>query len=319
MRPNQISSPGRPRDELVLVVNPRASRLRPGEPEAVRARLEPAFAVRVVATEARGHATALCRKAASAGAPLVAVLGGDGTMSEAAGGLAGTSTALAPLPAGVTDVFARSLGIPRDPAAAASALARTAATGALRTRAVDLGTVGGRPFLFTAGVGLSAALAEAGDARQERKAALGQLHFAREALGLVVRRYLRDPPPLRVEAEGRVAEGMTAIAQNAAVLTYFGPRPVRACAGAGLATGTLSVAVLGRVGPLGAASVVLRLLSGRARAVAGHARITTLEPVHGATITGRGLPVEADGEFLGRHDRIELGIAPGALQVAGAA
>ena len=47
--------------------------------------------------------------AAERGLDAVAVHGGDGTVSEAADGLAHTPTALLPLPAGVTNVFARLL------------------------------------------------------------------------------------------------------------------------------------------------------------------------------------------------------------------
>src|SRR3979409_1346599 len=73
-------------------------------------------------TSRRGHATRTAPGAALDGVEAVAVLAGDGTLSEAADGLAGTSTALAPLPGGSTNVFARTLGIAYDPAPAARQL-----------------------------------------------------------------------------------------------------------------------------------------------------------------------------------------------------
>ena len=76
----------------------------------------------VVETSRRGHAARLARGAAAEGVEVVAVLAGDGTLNEAADGLVGTDTAIAPLPGGSTNVYARSLGIPDDPVEAAGEL-----------------------------------------------------------------------------------------------------------------------------------------------------------------------------------------------------
>ena len=51
-----------------------------------------------------------CREAAERGAEIVAVLGGDGTVSCAANGLLGTGAALAVIPAGTGDDFAAAIG-----------------------------------------------------------------------------------------------------------------------------------------------------------------------------------------------------------------
>src|SRR5262252_9057149 len=66
-------------------------------------------------TSRRGHAARIARGAALDHVDVVVVLGGDGTLSEAADGLAGSATALAPLPGGSTNVFARSIGVVYDP------------------------------------------------------------------------------------------------------------------------------------------------------------------------------------------------------------
>jgi diacylglycerol kinase (ATP) len=73
-------------------------------------------------THAPGHATELASQAAAQGIPLVAAIGGDGTVNEVIQGIAGTETALAIIPGGTGNDHARSLGIPLAPAKAAELL-----------------------------------------------------------------------------------------------------------------------------------------------------------------------------------------------------
>lgn len=298
-----------------LIANPRASAAGALDAAEVARVLGDDLSVETVLTEGRGHAAELAREAASWGLDVVAVVGGDGTVSEAAGGLAGSATALACLPAGCTDVFARSIGTPRETLTAARRLAAMAAAGRLRLRAIDLGTVNGRPFLTTSGVGFSASMNAVADAAPEPKARLGQLHFARVAVAELAGRYLRRPPRMRAHTTHGVAEGMTVMVQNARTLTYFGPREIRACPQAGLDTGTLSLAVLDRARAHELPSLVARLLTGT---VAGHQGVRMLPAVGWAVVEpvdGAPLPVEADGEYLGEHERVEYGVMPSALRV----
>jgi diacylglycerol kinase (ATP) len=66
----------------------------------------------------------LAQNAASSGADIVAALGGDGHVGAVANGIMGTGTALAVIPAGTGNDFARHLGLDRkDPLAAARLLA----------------------------------------------------------------------------------------------------------------------------------------------------------------------------------------------------
>ena len=52
--------------------------------------------LQVAETSRRGHAARLARGAAAEGVDVVVVLAGDGTLNEAADGLVGTDTAIAP-------------------------------------------------------------------------------------------------------------------------------------------------------------------------------------------------------------------------------
>ncbi|WEX10046.1 diacylglycerol kinase family protein [Chelativorans sp. AA-79] len=81
-------------------------------------------------------------------AEIVLAGGGDGTVSLAAGLLAGSQKVLAILPAGTMNLFARSLGIPLDIDAAMLALAYG------RIRNVDIARVNGRPFVHQFSIGM---------------------------------------------------------------------------------------------------------------------------------------------------------------------
>jgi diacylglycerol kinase family enzyme len=83
------------------------------------------------------------------GTPRVVVSGGDGTLTGAARVLAGTQTALAVLPGGTLNHFARDLGLPSDDLAACL---HVAATGPVRP--ADAATVNGVLFLNTSSVGV---------------------------------------------------------------------------------------------------------------------------------------------------------------------
>lgn len=83
-----------------------------------------------------------------AGAPLVVVGGGDGTIGAAASALARTPSALAVLPLGTRNHFARQLGLPLDLPCAA----RIAVSG--QRRRIDLGAAGDRLFINNASFGI---------------------------------------------------------------------------------------------------------------------------------------------------------------------
>ena len=109
------------------------------------------YAVEAIDTQEQGHATQICREAASEGYDVVVAFGGDGTVNEAANGLAGSATPLTALPGGSTNVWARTLGIPNDVVDATEHLLRMADE--WEPRRVDLGRVNDRHFVFASGVG----------------------------------------------------------------------------------------------------------------------------------------------------------------------
>lgn len=110
-------------------------------------------------TERAGHARVLAEASAQAGAGLVIVWGGDGTLNEAGAGLIGSTTAIGLVPAGSGNGLAAALGTPREPLAALG----VAFDGVVRT--IDAGTLGGRAFFNIAGIGFDARIARLFNAR----------------------------------------------------------------------------------------------------------------------------------------------------------
>src|SRR5580765_5586358 len=139
--------------QVVLVVNPFATRVSDARLAAVEAELRRVADLTVVKTRHPRHATELVSEACSGGCEAVIVFSGDGGFNEALNGL-DVDVPIGFLPGGGTSVLPRALGLPADPVAAARRLADAIEHG--RTRRITLGRVNGRRFAFNAGLGLDA-------------------------------------------------------------------------------------------------------------------------------------------------------------------
>lgn len=101
-------------------------------------------------TQYAGHAIELARDAVGEGHRLIVAVGGDGTVLEVSSGIIqadGEKTALAIIPAGTGNDFAKGMGIPRDPELAVDTML------AGHYRNVDMALVNGRYYLNIAGLG----------------------------------------------------------------------------------------------------------------------------------------------------------------------
>jgi diacylglycerol kinase family enzyme len=305
-----------PKRRMLVIVNPYATTVSDRLKNVVVHALQSRYAVEVVDTEKRGHATQISREAAGEGYEVVVAFGGDGTVNEAANGLAGSETPLTPLPGGSTNVWCRTLGIPNDVVDATENLLRIADD--FHPRRVDLGRADDRHFVFASGVGLDASVVERVDAHPERKTRYGAWYYTLAAVAIFNRRYLLNPPRVRVTAGDRMLTGVTVIVQNADPFTYFRRRPIRVTEPAGLETGSLSVAVLRRATPLQLPTLIPRLLSTRARMVLRHRQIVGLGELRDLRVEAvdeHPFPVQVDGDFIGDFDSIRYGVVPGGLAV----
>ena len=303
-----------PKRRVLVIVNPYATTVSDRLRNLVVYALQSRYSVEAIDTEKRGHATQICREAAREGYDAVVAFGGDGTVNEAANGLAGSDTPLTALPGGSTNVWCRTLGIPRDVVDATEHLLRMADD--FRPRRVDLGIANDRHFVFGSGIGLDASVAERVDAHPYRKARLGPWYYTYAALATFGRRYMVDPPCVRLEAGGRSCEAVTVIVQNSDPFTYFAKRPIRVCQDAGLETGDISVAALRRATALEVPTLVPRLFAGNPDVVARHRQIESAPGVTRARVTtvdGRPFPLQVDGDYIGEFEEVEYGVEPRAL------
>jgi diacylglycerol kinase family enzyme len=305
-----------PKRRILVIVNPYATTVSDRLRKLVIYALQSRYAVEAIDTQERNHATQLCREAAREGYDAVVVFGGDGTVNEAANGLAGTHTPLTALPGGSTNVWARILGIPNDVVDATEHLLRMADD--WEPRRVDLGRVNDRLFVFASGVGLDASVVERVDAHPYRKSRFGAWYYALAGISIFNRKYLVHPPQVRVSANGRTLEGVTVVVQNSDPYTYFRRRPIRVVEPAGLETGSLAVGVLKHATPLEVVTLVPRLLSGRAKTVMRHRQIVPLPGLDGLrveAIDDRPFPLQVDGDYIGEYAEVEFGVLPGGLMV----
>lgn len=298
---------------LMVIVNTSASSVTPRARVVVQKALSTDHEIVMKETSRRGHASRLAQSAVTEGFDAVVVLAGDGTLNEAANGLVGSNTALAALPGGSTNVFARTVGMSPDPIEATDQLLAALAKGSQER--VGLGQANGRYFLLHAGIGFDAAVVAAVDRFGALKRYAGPAAFALAAMSLWAKGYDRKSPAFSISAGDLTVPGAYyAICENSDPYTFVGNRPLLVAPATRLG-GPLSLVVFDKLTlstllPAFAAA----LDGGVTRSERGHLRSVTR--VHGATVTGlRPVPYQIDGEYAGEAERIELAWSEGQLSL----
>ena len=295
-----------PPERVTVLLNGNSGAVAELDPAVAEARLSEAFAAAGASISLRrcaGEAIAeAAREAAARGAGVVAVGGGDGTLSTAASALAGGRVPLGVLPLGTLNHFARDLGIPLELAEAAKTIV------AGHARAVDLGELNGRVFLNNSSIGLYPNAVEGREALRDRRG-LGKWPAMVYAAGRVLRRY----PLLTVTMEAAgVRQSLRTpfvfVGNNAYELKLLelGRR-------AALDRGELSLYVARHETRSGLLRLVLRALAGRLHQDRDFRALSVPE----LTIESRRpwLPVAADGEVRQVRPPIRYRILPRALWV----
>src|SRR5579862_4300837 len=270
------------RRRALLIVNPHAARVDDRVRDLVAYALAARYEVDAVQTQSRGHAIELSRDAARDGYELVVAFGGDGTVNEAANGLAGSRVPLTCLPGGSANVYCKLLGIGGEIVDAIEHLLRLADR--FSPRAVDLGLVEGRLFTFTAGIGIDADVVRRVDAHPALKARFGLYFYGAVATGVLLRRYVAHAPRMFVAVGGETLSGVTAVVQNAEHYTYFHARPIDLADGPRLDDGALAGVVLRRASLPAVPSLAVRAALPRLR-VSGHRHVRAFAGASALTVS----------------------------------
>lgn len=263
-------------------------------------------------------------KALAEGVDMVIVAGGDGTVRECAGAMAGTNTPLAVIPAGTGNLLARNLGLPIDLADAV----QVALSG--HDRRIDLGMVEPdedpaeasseetpaeqRHFTAMAGIGLDAAMvADAPDALKKKVGWAAYVVSGARHLGdrrMRVTLTVDDGEPIERRARMVLVGNVGALQAGMQLLPGAEPDD-----------GLLDVVVFAPYGMTGWAHATVRVI-GRRRAQEPEVppvrqqRLRPIEHFTGRRVvieTDRPEPRELDGDSIGPGTRLAISVRPGAL------
>jgi diacylglycerol kinase family enzyme len=323
----------------LLVVNPNATTTTAAGRDVLAHALASELKLEVLVTRYRGHAAEATAQAVRDGVELLVAHGGDGTVNEVVNGMLQgmggpvgpgpgerlslprgkrrsprlpCGPALAVVPGGSANVFARALGTPRDPVDATAQLLH--ALGAGRSRLVGLGRADDRWFTFNAGMGWDADVVAEVEQMRFRGLAATPLRYAATGLRQYYRQW-RNPKPMTVEVPGLLEPTPVRVAfvSNTSTWTYLGSRPVHTNPGASFATG-LGLFAMQSLG-IGTVAHVLHeiLRSGgdpKGRHVIRHdavplVRVSCETPV----------ALQLDGDHLGERSEVEFLSVPEALRV----
>ena len=295
-----------PTTSVALVLNP----VKVDDADALRADLAARCARAglpeplVLETTQEDPGGSMARDALAAGATVVAVAGGDGTVRAVAEALTGTGVALAVVPQGTGNLLARNLGLPLAVDAALDAVVDGT------DRRVDVGRLtgpgdDGTVFAIMAGAGFDAAMMR--EAPEGLKAAVGwPAYIVGGARGLrrqharVVLR-VDGGEPVRARVRTVLVGNLGKLQGGLELLPDARPDD-----------GLLDVALVAPRGPLDWARLLWRGLTGR------HVRDHRLRTWQAREVDVRLLrpqPRQVDGDLVADGDRLVATVEPGALVV----
>lgn len=309
--------------KVFLIVNASASSVTPRSRVVIQRALSLRHELTVAETARRGHATRLARGAVADGSDAVVVLGGDGTLNEAANGLAGSDVVLGMLPGGSTNVFARTVGFTNDPIDATGELLEAMEKNSQKH--IGLGKVNDRYFLFHLGIGYDAAVIERVERRASFKRYAGHPFFVWTSLLTWARmsghrtprfsvKFPRAAKSANTHGAGDSVGGYLTICLNSNPYTYLGNRAFTIDPTLTLEKGLAVLTVRSL-----SASTLLKItgsamMSGRYLRQHGQTDFRT--DVSSFEVSGFGpFPYQLDGDYVGDVERLTVQHEPEKLRI----
>ena len=248
-------------------------------------------------TSYAGHAPKLALAASEKGYDTVVAVGGDGTVNEISGALSGTNVKLGIIPRGSGNGLARHLHIPMDPLEALGVIKANSAL------CIDSGTINGKPFFCTAGIGFDGYISGVFAASKKR----GLATYAQ----LVISNFFTyKPAEAKIKADGdQIAAPVYVLAfANASQYgnnAYIAPM-------ANVADGALDMCLIRNLNFASALEVGYSMMN-KTLATSAHAEYKKVRTVQVKTEVP--CAFHTDGEYAGNADTFEISIKPGILYV----
>ncbi len=309
----------------VLIVNPNATSTTAAGRDLLAHALESRVELEVVHTDHRGHAIEIADAAKHNGTDVIIVHGGDGTVNEVVNGLMGrpgrsllpdTMPAVAVVPGGSANVFARALGISPDPIAATNQLVDllTARRNGAAWRRIGLMDCGERWAVFTAGMGVDGDVVAAVEAQRAKGRKVTAGRYIRVAIREMLASARKEPLlTLELPDQAPLTGVYFAFISNSTPWTYANTTPVWTNPDTTFETG-LGIFAVTSMNVWKNLMLVRRMVSQKHNIKAKHlirddnvawVRITSSEPVAS----------QIDGDFLGLREEMTFRSVPEVLSV----
>ena len=275
---------------MLFIVNPISGK---GRKSRIVAHLQQK-GYKVVYTEYAGHAEHLAHEAKE---KVIVAVGGDGTVNEVARGILGTDKALGIIPCGSGDGLALHLGISRNYKTAIRAIERG------NVKAIDSGTIDGRPFFSVCGTGFDAVVSE----RFAKSGRRGLLNYIKQGLK-TWKEYTPEKYIMTIDGQKQVIDAALITVGNS---SQWGNN-ARITPLADISDGVLDVTVVDMFSTIEMPALGYLLMTGKLDRNSNvhcyrgkHIRITR-------KVSG---PAHADGDWFNAGTELDIKVLPGTLKV----